>query len=148
MRFLDRLRGSAPPRGCECPEHVADLLGLRIPLTAEMRAVDGEELSVGELLETGALAVDEVGRQDRWLTLADQRTGPFEWSLWVGDEARALYDDDAPVALDDALRSQQGIDLVEWEDREAFWVGAPTMCPDGVLASAARALADPRVRLA
>jgi hypothetical protein len=38
--------------------------------------------------------------------------------------------------------------LVAWEDREDIHVGAPTLCSDGVLAAAARALLDDRVRKA
>jgi hypothetical protein len=34
-----------------------------------------------------------------------------------------------------------------WEDREILHVGAPTLCADGLLAAAARALLNPKVRL-
>jgi hypothetical protein len=39
-----------------------------------------------------------------------------------------------------------GIERVEWVDREILLIGAPRLCADGVLAAAARALEDPRVR--
>ncbi len=64
------------------------------------------------------------------------------------DDARVSYDDDAPLPLDESLLSRPGIERVAWEDREVMHVGAPTLCRDGVLAAAARALLDDRVRSA
>jgi hypothetical protein len=144
-------RDSDPPtRGeCACPEHVDQLLELPVPLTREMREEFGDEpLTVGQLVEMGALGVDPA--QDRYFF--DPRSGrrddgPYHWTVWFGDETRACYDDDAPVQLDESLDDRPGIELVAWEDREVIHVGAPGLCEDGVLAAAARALIDPRVRL-
>jgi hypothetical protein len=163
MGFLDRLRGrpvapapAAPAasaersplsgRACTCPEHVEDLVDLRIPVSAEMREEDFEEWSVAELMETGALEARRTTPEEQWLTTEDGRVGPLNWSLWVGDEARSVYDDDAPLSVAEALAARPGIEVVEGEDREVFWLRAPTLCHSGVLAAAARALADPRVR--
>jgi hypothetical protein len=50
------------------------------------------------------------------------------------------------LPLDQALVDRPGVDRVEWMDREDFVVGAPALCAGGMLATIARALADPRVR--
>lgn len=143
---------SPPTRGaCSCPEHVEDLLETMVPMTHEMRTEVGEDqaMSVAELIECNALGVDPA--QDRWFF--DPRSGrrddgPYHWTVWFGDEARMSYDDDAPVQLDESLDDRPGVELVAWEDREVIHVGAPTLCRDGVLAAAARALLDDRVRSA
>ncbi len=86
-------------------------------------------MSVVDLLECGALDRSSLtDPEDRYRTLvhSGQRVGPFQWSLSLGDEGRALYDDDAPASLDDMLSLQPGIVRVSWEDREVFLVGAPT----------------------
>ncbi len=160
MGFLDRLRGrpvapaaasvqrsplSAP--ACQCPEHVEDLVDLRIPVSAEMREEDFEAWSVAELVEVGALEARPATRDEQWVSTGEGRVGPLNWSLWVGDEARSVYDDDAPLSVAEALATRPGIEIVEGEDREVFWLGAPSLCRSGVLAAAARALSDPRVRL-
>lgn len=139
-----------PERGsCGCAEHVDELLDVPVPLTTQMREEIGADAqTVGELIEYGALAVDPCVEQ--WLydpgTGRDD-DGPYHWTIWYGDESRASYDDDAPVELDESLRSQPGVERVVWTDREVMHVGSPTLCRDGVLAAAARALADPGVRL-
>ena len=144
--------GTAPPtRGaCSCPEHIETLLEVVVPMTLEMRAEVGadEAMTVAELIECSALGVDPA--QDRWFF--DPRSGrrddgPYHGTVWFGDEARMSYDDDAPVQLDESLDDRAGIERVAWEDREVIHVGAPTLCHDGVLAAAARALLDPRVRI-
>ncbi|HEX6249128.1 MAG TPA: hypothetical protein VFZ64_14750 [Nocardioidaceae bacterium] len=141
---------------CACTEHVEDLLGLYLPYTAEMAGELGDEpMTVGELIECGGLDVEAKEPDDLWLPpVGDQghldpatQEGPFEWTLWVGDEARAHYDDEADLQLDESLLQQPGLERVVWEDREVFHVGAGRMCRSGVLAAAARALADPRVRI-
>jgi hypothetical protein len=136
-----------PERGsCACPEHVEELADLEVPL-AERWAEDlGESMTVGELVEMGALGVDPpelvwvVDHETR------ERRGPFHFALWLGDEVRATYDDDAVLQVDESLASRPGIEIVDWEDREVFQVSCPTLCADGLLAAAARALLDPRVR--
>ena len=160
MGFLDRLRGRPVAPGaastqpsplsgpaCQCPEHVEDLRDLRIPVCAEMREQGFEVWSVAELMEVGALEARPTTRDEQWLSTEDGRVGPLDWSLWVGDEARSVYDDDAPLSVAESLATRAGIEIVEGEDREVFWLGAPSLCQSGVLAAAARALSDPRVRL-
>jgi hypothetical protein len=159
MGFLDRLRGHPAAPGpaasqhspatrsaCQCPEHAEDLRDLRIPVCAEMREEGFEDWSVAELMEVGALEARPTTRDEQWVDTEDGRVGPLNWSLWVGDEARTVYDDDAPLSVAESLATRQGIEIVEGEDREVFWLGAPALCQSGVLAAAARALADPRVR--
>ena len=136
-----------PPRGaCACREHVEELAGLVVPASAELAEEDLGDMTVGDLVDMGALGVDPDDLA--WFT--DQgtgkRLGPFHWRLWLGDEVRGSYDDDADLGIDESLRRQPGIDLVDWEDREVFHVSSPTLCADGVLAAAARALLDPAVR--
>ena len=143
LDWFTRKDGSAiTPAACDCPEHVETLLGHRIPTIDDV----ADEWSVGDLLASGALDVTPIDEGDRWLAGAAQRSGPFHWSLWVGDEARCLYDDDARLGVDDALLAQPGVDLVEWVDREEFYLGAPRRCRSGVLALAVRALSDPGLR--
>jgi hypothetical protein len=127
-----------------CREHVEELLELRIPTTAEF--ADDGAWSVRKLIDARALDVRPTRPDERWMRTEGERIGPLQWTLWLGDESRILYDDGAPLALDDALRAQQGVSIVEWEDREVFWIGAARMCRSGVMAAAARALSDARVR--
>ncbi len=153
----DRPTYAEPPaRGeCSCPEHADDLLDLVIPYTVEMAEELGDEpMTVGDLIECDALGVRPNDPSTVWLNavedgrvVPDRRDGPFQWQLWVGDEARAHYDDEADLQLDASLLAQPGIDRVAWEDREVFHVGATGLCESGVLAAAVRALADPRVRV-
>jgi hypothetical protein len=118
-------------------------------MVREMREeLDEPPMTVADLIECSALGVQPCA--DRWFF--DPRSGrrddgPYHWTLWIGDEARASYDDDSPFQLDQSLDDRPGIELVAWEDREVIHVGAPALCEDGVLAAAARALIDPRVRL-
>ncbi len=154
MGLFDRFRAPAEtpwtpplPGMCTCEEHVENLTDLAIPFAWHMEE-DGS-MTVGDLLGCGALDTARAAPEDTHRTLAHsgQRLGPFQWSLWLGDEGRALYDDDAAVPLDDVLWAQPGIERVSWEDREVFLVGAATMCPSGVSAAMVRALDNPRVRL-
>lgn len=128
MGLFDRWRRPADPgeaappeRGaCGCAEHIEELRELAVPLTLEIREeLDEPPMSVAELMDCGALGVNP-----------------------------SSYDDDAPLPLDESLRAQPGVERVLWEDREVIHVGAPRLCHDGILAAAARALIDPRVRLA
>ena len=111
---------------------------------------DDEPLTVRQLLETaGGLSVDPSDQP--WLFNPDtdrDDDGPYEWTVGYWDDARVSYDDDAPLPLDESLLSRPGIERVAWEDREIIHVGAPTLCRDGVLAAATRALLDDRVRSA
>ena len=140
--------GPAQRGDCACPEHIEDLLDRVVPLTREMREeYDEEPLTVGELVEMSALGVDPAHEEYFFDPRSGRRDdGPYHWTVWFGDEARGCYDDDAPVELDESLDAQPGVERVAWEDREIIHVGAPTLCRDGVLAAAARALLDERVR--
>ena len=153
MGLFDRWRAApeapwSPPSlgSCSCEQHVEQLLDVSIPYAATMEE-DGA-FTAGELLDCGALDVRVSSAEEQYLNLAHtgQRVGPFHWQLWLGDEGRTLYDDDAPVQLDDCLAAQPGIERVEWMDREVFAVGAATMCPSGVQAAMVTALTNPRVR--
>jgi hypothetical protein len=159
MGLFDRRRAktapqtvSPPARGaCSCPEHIETLLDLPVPMSPLMRVDDDDKpLTVRQLLETaGGLSV-EPG-DERWLLDPDtgrDDDGPYEWTVGYWDDARVSYDDDAQLPLDQSLLSRPGIERVAWEDREIMHVGAPTLCRDGVLAAAARALLDDRVRSA
>lgn len=154
MGLFDRWRAPAeppwapPPMGsCTCEEHVENLYDHVIPYGVLMEEPGG--MPVGDLVECEALEARAAEPDDGWRTIPQtgQRVGPFHWSLWLGDEGRGLYDDDAPASLDDVLSVQPGIERVEWEDREVFLVGAPTLCASGVMAAMVRALDNPRVRL-
>lgn len=153
MGLFDRFRTPAEPPWappapgtCTCEEHVENLHDHEIPFGADMGEPGG--MSVGDLVACSALDARPADADDQWRTLAHsgQRLGPFHWSLWLGDEGRALYDDDAPATLDDTLSVQPGIERVAWEDREVFLVGAPGLCASGVMAAMVRALDNPRVR--
>ena len=103
-------------------------------------------MTVGDLVEMGALGVDPP--ELVWVVdhESGDRRGPFHFALWLGDEVRASYDDDASLQVDESLLRQPGIEIVDWEDREVFHISSPTLCADGLLAAAARALLDPGVR--
>ena len=135
----------AQRRTCACPEHVEDVRDLVVPV-APAWGPDLDDTTVGELVEMSALGVDPA--ELVWVDDQESgvRRGPFHFRLWVGDEARAMYDDDAAVQLDEALLQRPGVEVVDWEDREVLHVGAPTLCADGVLAAAGRALLDPRIK--
>ena len=136
-----------PDRGqCSCVEHIEDLNDLEVPLSARF-ADEAEPMTVSDLLEAEALGAEPTDPTERWIHPHDApRQGPFHWNVWVGDEARLSYDDDAPLQLDEAIGQQPGVGAVEWVDREVFYVEAGGMCRDGMLAAVARALLDPRVR--
>jgi len=145
-----------PPRqpACSCPEHVDDLTNLVVPVTDDGRLqTTYDAMTVEDLVDSGALSAKPTKADGRWLDTFDpqdgtfkQRIGPFHWALWIGDAARLCYDDDAAFSLDQALLASPGVQRVEWMDTEAFLIGAPTLCASGMMAAAARALADPRVR--
>lgn len=155
MGLFGRKRASSASPGrvergaCGCPEHLEGVLSLAVPLTAEVRDAfpDEKPMTVAELIEADALGVQPC--ETSFFNDADTGAldGPYTWTVWVGDEARSSYDDEAEVSLDAALRARPGVDRVLWEDREILHVGAPTLCSDGMLAAAARALLDPGVRL-
>ena len=158
-RFLSQseAHGEPPERGeCSCTEHVEDLLGLVMPYTASAAEAADAPVTVSDLLEWQALDVRLNEPRSRWIDAVDDygnpapggEDGPFQWSLWVGDEARSHYDEHADLQLDESLRQRQGVERVVWHDREVFLVGTDGLCASGVLAVAARALADPRVRAA
>ncbi|HXH78015.1 hypothetical protein [Nocardioides sp.] len=153
MRFFRRTDPPAASilpseRGdCACSEHIEDLRG-EVVTPAPTRQFAYAPFTVGELLDGRELGVRPVEAQGRWLDLhgSRERIGPFHFTLWVSDGATIAYADDATLQMDAAIRDQPGVELVEWEDREVFHVSAPTLCADGVLAAAARALMDPRVK--
>ncbi|MET7877349.1 hypothetical protein [Micromonospora profundi] len=137
-----------PPRqpDCACPEHLEDVLTLVVP------SRDWEEApTVEQLLATGSLGVRPMDPTERFMVHFDEgqnesRLGPLHWLMWAGDEIYGCYDDDAALPLDRSIAAQPGVDLVEWYDREEFWIGAPGLCGSGLLAAIARALQDPEVR--
>ena len=151
MGLFDRLR--TPPEGpweppvlgaCACEEHVENLRDHEIPGSAGQ---DGT--SVGALLDAGALTAELVGPEPSYveLPITGQRIGPFHWTLMLHGAGDALHHPAAPAALDDCLSLQPGIDRVMWPEPPRFLVGAPTLCPSGVMAAMVRALDNPRVRL-
>ncbi|MEV4414382.1 hypothetical protein [Catellatospora sp. NPDC049609] len=138
----------APRLECTCPEHVEELHDLIVP-SAEPHHLP--HMSVRELRGTGDFSVQALPERDRRLAVfgddgESYHVEVYQWSLWAGDAARCFYDDDAELALDDSLRERAGIERVAWLDREVFHLAAPGMCAGGVLAAAARALLDARVR--
>lgn len=121
---------------CRCPHHVEDFAGISVPFCAD---VGGEgaptvPVTVGNLLEWEAIDAERDGAT------------PDRWLLWFGDETRAHYDDDAPLSLEGAVTALEGLTDVVGEDRETIMVTAVGRCRDGMLAMAARALLDDRVR--
>ena len=155
MGLFGRKRASSASPGrvergtCGCSEHLEGVLGLAVPLTAEIRheLPDEQPMTVAELIEADALGVQPCETPFFNDTDPGALDGPYTWTVWVGDEARSSYDDGAEISLDAALRARPGVERVLWEDREILHVAAPTLCADGMLAAAARALLDPRVRL-
>jgi hypothetical protein len=133
---------------CSCPEHVEDVLGLVIP----NQDWDADP-TFDQLLATGSLGVTTSDPKERYMTEFDEndnesKLGPMHWGVWAADEIYGCYEDDAVLPLDESIKAQPGIEIVVWYDREEFVIGAATLCQDGVLAAVARALQDPRVRVA
>ena len=144
-------RGNGDRQGgsCTCPEHIGALLDLEVPAR-----VDGESQgpeSVRELL--AYVWVDEWQYGEEPLDpeeveeITEELLPGFTHLLGLGDEVAGHYDDDAPLPLDESLKTRPGIRDVAWEDREVLHVKAPGMCAEGVMAALARAVLDPRVRL-
>lgn len=126
------------PSGCKCGEHLGELTEQQIiPYAASQVADEPTDsvVTVADLVTWEALAVEEVEDE------------PGRWLLWFGDETRAHYDDDAPLSLEDVVASASGVSNVDREDRETIYVHAPGKCADAMLAIAARALLDDRVRI-
>jgi hypothetical protein len=123
---------------------VDELSDLVIPFRAGLPDPDTLPVTVGDLVASGSLGTRPLGDQE---AETDDVPGRFHWMVMLSDQARAHYDDQgAPLELDAALASRAGVERVEWPERDAFLLQAPTLCHDGVLACAARALLDPRVR--
>jgi hypothetical protein len=150
MGLLDRWRTpveppwAPPPLGlCQCEEHVEALADHRVP------SLEATEVSVGELLAHDALDARPVLPDDRFVTLphSGQRLGPFHYLVRIAETRGRLFDDAAPAALDDTLSVQPGVERVHRDGPDAFRVGAPRLCPSGVMAAMVRALDNPRVRL-
>ena len=134
---------------CSCARHLDDaLLATVVPYAsslAEDLGFDPDPVTVADLLCPGGLSVRPARPGDR----GPGDPADLTWNLGVYDDARVHYDDTddgATTDLDAALVSQPGIDRVEWCDREVFLLAAPTLCEEGVLAAAAVALLDDRVR--
>lgn len=137
--WTPRLRGQ-----CSCSEHVDELSDLVLPFRAGLSGAAPLPVAVGDLVEAHALEVRPLGEDEGEV---DDVPGRFHWMVLLGDQTRSHYDDQgAPLGLDAALASRPGVERVEWLEREAFLLQAPTLCRDGVLACAARALLDRRVR--
>ena len=134
------------PPSCACARHLdPQLLATVVPFGAALDMGDEPAATVADLLGPGGLSVRPADARDQ------PPGGPavFTWDLGIYDDARVHYDDiddGAGLAVDAALAAQPGIDEVEWSDREIFLLAAPTLCADGVLAAAALALLDDRVR--
>lgn len=141
------VRGAPAHGECSCPAHLDERLrATPVPFAAGTgEDTPADAVTIGDLIEAEALAVrtldpDDAADQD---DLADG----YHHEAWVGDEARLHYDEEAaPLALDDSLRKQAGIEGVSWDDREILRVKAPALCTDGVLAAVAMALLEPGVR--
>ncbi|WP_299928647.1 hypothetical protein [uncultured Nocardioides sp.] len=140
-----------PPQrpGCTCPRHLDDdLLRTVVPYSTSLAEDLGyapTPVTVTDLLGPGGLSVQPALDDEQ----VPGQPADLTWSLGVYDDARAHYDDlddGAEVDLDVALAGQPGVERVEWADREVFLLAAPTLCADGVLATAALTLLDDRVR--
>jgi hypothetical protein len=152
MGLFDRWRAAPeepwrpPPLGsCGCEQHAENMRDLAI---SQSPLAGAGTATVGELLDRQALTVRLALPSETWVDLpvSGQRTGPYHWVAELGDAARLLYDDEAPVHLDDCLAVQAGVERVALLDVGRFAVGAPTLCPSGVQAAVATALSNPRVR--
>lgn len=132
------------PGACGCDEHVEALRTVQLARTS-----DSGDVTAGALVESGALRAEPVGPEPAYtlLPITGQRVGPFHWQVTLEDEAHDLFVQDAAAALDDVLSVQPGVDRVVWPEPGRLLVGAPALCPSGVLAAVVRALENPRVRL-
>lgn len=132
------------PGACACDEHVEALRTVTLPRTS-----DSGDVTVGALLASGELRVEPGGDEPTYalVPLTGQRVGPFHWRVTLEDEAHDLFLVDAAAALDDCLAVQPGVERVVWPEPGVLLVGAPELCPSGVLAAVVRALENPRVRL-
>lgn len=154
MGLFDRWRTAPeepwrPPSlgSCGCEQHVENLRDLAIPHGALAGGEPGATTTVGELLDRPALTVRLALPAEAWVDLpTGQRTGPYHWVAELGEPGRVLYDEHAPVQLDDCLAVQPGVERVALLETDRFAVGAPTLCPSGVQAAVATALSNPRVR--
>jgi len=130
---------------CGCEEHVEALHVVTLH-----RVSDSGDVTVGALVESGALRAEPAGPEPTYtqLPLTGQRLGPFHWQVHLEDEAHDLFLAGAAAALDDCVSVQPGVERVAWPEPDRLLVGAATLCPSGVLAVVARALENPRVRTA
>ena len=131
------------PGACSCDEHVEALRTVHLARTS-----DSGDVTVGALVESGALRAEPVGPEPTYtlFPITGQRVGPFHWQVTLEDEAHDLFIPDAAAALDDVVSVQPGVERVVWPEPGRLLVGAPTLCPSGVLAAVVRALENPRVR--
>lgn len=121
--------------GCTCGEHLVEVAEQVVPFaSSEVEDSGDSPVTVADLVEAEALGAEEVEDE------------PGRWLLWFGDETRAHYDDDAPMSLEDVVAMAPGVSEVVREDRETILVRAPGRCEDAMVAVAARALLDDRVR--
>lgn len=132
------------PGACACEEHVEALHTGHLARTS-----DSGDVTVGALVESGALRVEPAGPEPTYtqVPLTGQRVGPFHWRVTLEDEAHDLFLREAAAALDDCVSVQAGVERVIWPTPDLLLVGAPGLCPSGVLAAVVRALENPRVRL-
>jgi len=136
----------APSLGaCACEAHVESMLEVAIPYAASTGRPG--EVRVGELIGAGAPAVRLALPHESEVTLphSGQVTGPYHWVVETAEQLSLLYDDDAPVLLDDCLSVQPGVERVALVER-GLAVGAPGLCASGVQAAVVTALGNPRVR--
>lgn len=129
---------------CSCEEHVESLSAVTLSRTS-----DSGDVTVGALVESGELRVEPAGPEPTYsvVPLTGQRVGPFHWRVTLEDEAHDLFLREAAAALDDCVAVQAGVERVLWPEPGQLLVGAPRLCPSGVLAAVVRALENPRVRL-
>ena len=132
---------------CSCETHVEQLAGTVIPYATGTGRAPG--VTVADLLSAGSLDVRLALPHEAEVTLphSGQVTGPYHWVVATGEELSLLYDADAPVALDDCLSVQHGVERVALVG-DGLAVGAPGLCPSGVQAAVVSALTNPRVRRA
>jgi hypothetical protein len=130
---------------CSCQAHVEQLGDTVIPFAASTGRDQG--VTVTDLRSAGSLDVRLALPHEAEVTLphSGQVTGPYHWVVPTGAALALLYDEDAPVALDDCLSVQEGVERVALVEA-GLAVGAPGLCPSGVQAAVVAALTNPRVR--